>query len=383
MKFLLPLLACLNEAAITLNVETFTDFDNAFHIEGTNIPLGPVLKASFSGDVKASLDLFGGKFAMIDSGESKTTADCKTWRYAQYTTACREPFLSHTAQEGAGEIFIDATTGKFGVKSHATATAGGASMQEAFCAVVNVPVKSYPPPSMLKSKINAQVFKRVEDRLNSMPHTEHDGIATFHGPEDNYGKAHGYGYGTSIFEIHTDGGAPIKAETTGYAPAHQPYTKGWEGGNETFHVIGSASMTFSKWTSPATALATFTGCPGGSTTNLHAHPEATRSLASLNAVVQMMRQHDELGWLPEDPAAYFMEQLEQQGDDGVQQAVEPEEQEHMKADAKELFEDDMINHKVLACIAGTMLGSIVMMAALKIRKSLRRTEDAAYENLEA
>jgi hypothetical protein len=371
MKFLLPLLVRFNEAAITLNVETFTDFENAFHIEGTNIPLGPVLKASFSGDVKASLDLFAGKFSMVDSGESKTTADCKTYRFARYTTACREPFLSHTVQEGAGEIFIDATTGKFGVKSHDTATAGGASMEGSFCAVVNVPVKSYPPPSMLKSKINAKVFKRVEDRLNSLPHTVHDGIATFHSNHD-YSKSRGYGYGAETLEIHTDGGAPVKAETTGYEPAHRPYTQGWEGGNETFHVIGSASMTFSKWTSPATALASFTGCPDGSTTNLHAHPGATRSLASLNAVVQMMRQHDDLGWLPEDPAAYFMEQIEQQGDE-----------EHMKANATELFEDDMINHKVLACAAGTMLGSIVMMAALKIRKSLRRTEDAAYENLEA
>jgi len=252
---------------------------------------------------------------MIDSGEGASSVDCTSSPYAKYNEMCRNPLLKSLggmAKSGASQIFIDATTGKFGVRGHETGKAtAGADFQGSFCAVVNVPIKSYPSPSILKSKVNAGVFKRVEDRLNSMPHTENDGIATFHSPPD-YGKQHGYGYGDRSFEISVDGGAPHKAEVTGYAPAHRPYTKGWEGANETYHVVGSASITFSEWTTPASALATFTGCPDGTTTNLHAHAGAKRSLASLNVVVQMLRQHDDLGWLPEDPAAYFMEQLEQQ-----------------------------------------------------------------------
>lgn len=62
------------------------------------------------------------------------------------------------------------------------------------------------------------------------------------------------------------------------------------------------------------------------------------------------------------------------------------------AKSAELFEDaepillsfhEQANHKVLAGAAGTMLGGILMVAALKIRNSMRRTDDAAYENLEA
>jgi len=314
MKFFLWL-ASLSEAKITLNVETLTDFNTAFHVSGTNIPIGQMEKVSFSGDAKVSMDLFKGQFSMTDSGESKSSVDCKTSPYAKYIPICRNAVyksLAGMAKQGAGHVFIDATTGKFGVKGHETGTAtGGANFQGSFCAVVNVPIKSYPSPSILKSKLNAGAFKRVEDRLNSMPHTENDGIATFHSPPA-YGKAHGYAYGDTSFQISADGGAPHKAKITGYAPAHRPYSRGWEGANETFHVVGSASMTFSEWTTPATALDTFTGCPGGTTKNLHAHAEAKRSLASLNVVVQMLRQHDDLGWLPEDPAAYFMEQLEQQ-----------------------------------------------------------------------
>lgn len=252
---------------------------------------------------------------MTDSGESTSRVDCTSSPYAKYDIFCRDPLfhaLGGMAKQGAGQIFIDATTGQFGVKGHETGTAtGGADYQASFCAVVNVPIKSYPSPAVLKSKVNAAMFKRMEDRLNSLPHTENDGIATFHSPP-GYGKTHGYDYSEQSVEIYADGGAPHKAEVTGYAPAHQPYTTGWEGPKETFNVVGSASVTFSEWTSPATELATFTGCPEGTTKNLHAHAEAKRSLASLNVVVQMLRQHYDLGWLPEDPAAYFKEQLEQQ-----------------------------------------------------------------------
>lgn len=314
MKFFLWL-ASLSEAKITLNVETLTDFNTAFQISGTNIPIGPVEKVSFSGDARVSMDLFKGQFSMTDSGESTSSVDCKTSTYAKNSLICRNAVyksLAGMAKQGAAHVFIDATTGKFGIKGHETGAAtGGANFQGSFCAVVNVPIKSYPSPSVLKSKLNAGVFKRVEDRLNSMHHTENDGIATFHKPPDS-NKAHGYGYADESFQISADGGAPHKAETTGYAPAHLPYSRGWEGANETFHVVGSASMTFSEWTTPATALATFTGCPDGTTKNLQAHAGAKRSLASLNVVVQMLRQHGDLGWLPEDPAAYFMEQLEQQ-----------------------------------------------------------------------
>jgi len=326
MKFFLWL-ASLSEAKITLNVETLTDFNTAFQISGTNIPISQMEKVSFSADAKVSMDLFKGQFSMTDSGESKISVDCKTSRYAKYSPICRNAVyksLVGMAKQGGGHVFIDATTGKFGIKGHETGTpTGGANIQGSFCAVVNVPIKSYPSPSILKSKLNAGVFKRVEDRLNSMPHTENGGIATFHSPPA-YGKAHGYDYSDKSFQISAEGGAPHKAEITGYAPAHQPYSRGWEGASETFHVVGSASMTFSEWTTPATALATFAGCPGGSTTNLHAHPEAKRSLASLNVVVQMLRQHDDLGWLPEDPAAYFMEQLEQQDQEQDEQKLNAE-----------------------------------------------------------
>lgn len=254
---------------------------------------------------------------MMDSGESVNTVDCKSSPYAKYSGLCQDgdamgKLLAGMTKQGAGQIYIDATTGTFGVKGHATGDAtGGANVQGSFCAVVNVPIKTYPPPSVLKSKLNAGFFKKAEDRLNSLPHTENDGIATFH-PPPGYAQTHGYAYGDESVEIYADGGAPRKAEVIAYAPVHQPYTAGWEGANETFNVAGSASMTFSEWTTPATALATFTGCPDGTTKNLHAHAEAKRSLASLNVVVQMLRQHDDLGWLPEDPAAFFMEQLEQQ-----------------------------------------------------------------------
>jgi len=315
MKFFLWL-ASFCEAKIILNVETLTDFNTAFQISGTNVPISPVENVSFNGDARVSLDLFKGRFSMIDSGESVSSVDCKTSPYAKYSIFCRDAMLKSLVggmeKQGAAHIFIDATTGKFGVKGHETGIAtGGANFQGSFCAVVNVPIKSYPSPAVLRSKLNAGVFKRMEDHLNSMPHTENHGIATFRSPPA-YGKTHGYAYREQSVEIYADGGAPHKAEVAGYEPAHRPYTTGWEGAKETFNVVGSASMTFSEWTSPATALATFTGCPDGTTKNLHARAEAKRSLASLNVVVQMLRQHDDLGWLPEDPAAYFMEQLEQQ-----------------------------------------------------------------------
>lgn len=365
MKLFLPLLARLNEAAVTLNVETFTDFQTSFQIEGTDVPLTfeHVLKASFKGDGKASMDLFQGKFWMVDSGQSRTVADC-TSPYAKYNMACNEPFLSTTMQHGAGQIFIDATTGKFGVQSHFTAAAGqDASIQGSFCAVVNVPVKSYPPPSMLKSKINAAGLQRAEDNLNRMPHTEHDGIATFHSPKRNQ---RGYRYGDSMFEIQTDGGAIVKSEVIEYEPDHKPYTHGWAGEHETYHRAGSASITFTNWTSPAANwMDQFTVCPGGSTTNLHAHPEATRSLASLNAVVQMLRQHDDLGWLPEDPAAFFMEQLEQQG-----QEQEEYDRDEQQLDAES--EDAHWTPMVASLLAGVVSGGGVVLALFNLAKKKQR-----------
>jgi len=367
MKFF-PLLASLGEARITLNMETLTDFSTAFHISAMNLQVGPVEKVSLSGDVQATLDLFNGKFSMIDSGESHSTIDCVTNRFAKHSPMCNNPLLKTVAgmpKTGGGQVFLDASTGKFGVKGHSGGGANGADFQVSFCAVVDIPVKSYPPPSTLKSKFNAAKLKQMEDSLNKKPHTEQEIDGTQYAvfsSNPGYAKANGYPYQESIVRIKEDGGAPLEAEMHQYAPTHQPYSDGWEGGKETYSVASSAHMIFSEWTSPASALPAFSGCPGGTTTDLLAHPEAKRSLASLNAVVQMLRQHDDLGWLPEDPAAFFMEQVEQQ------RGEHEDEPDDLDVDSKDMTQWTPV---VTSCLAG-VLGGGVVLALFNLAKKKQR-----------
>jgi len=374
MKFFASLLA-VGEATITLNLEKLTNFDAVSHIAADNIEISPVERISFAGDIKASVDLFKGQLAMADSGTSSATVDCGASPYARYMPVCRNPAMKALAQvkkEGAGALFIDAETGKMGLRGHETGeSAAGVGYEVTFCAVVHIPVKSYPPPSMLRQKLNGEMLAKAQAQLNHVPHTEEGGVATFAPPAGHaaYSQTHGYPYGTATGKMHTDGGDPIEASFEKFRPEHAPYSAGWKGKDETYVADGSASITFSSWTSPASGGAgwgvDFSSCPEGTTTDIHAHPEAKRSLAALNVVVSQLRHNDDFAWLPEDPASLFIEEVEKQREE-----VGPEE-------VAEESQDSQLSPVVASFLAGVLGGGVVLAFFLFAQKRHRQEEYTA------
>jgi hypothetical protein len=348
MKFFASLLA-VGEATITLNLEKLTNFDAVSHIAADNIEISPVERISFAGDIKASVDLFKGQLAMADSGTSSATVDCGASPYARYMPVCRNPAMMALAQvkkEGAGALFIDAETGKMGLRGHETGeSAAGVGYEVTFCAVVHIPVKSYPPPSMLRQKLNGEMLAKAQAQLNHISHTEEGGVATFF---------RGYHSGYSIGKMHTDGGDPIEASFAKFRPEHAP---------------SRASITFASWTSPASGGAgwgvDFSSCPEGTTTDIHAHPEAKRSLAALNVVVSQLRHNDDFAWLPEDPASLFIEEVEKQREE-----VGPEE-------VAEESQDSQLSPVVASFLAGVLGGGVVLAFFLFAQKRHRQEEYAA------
>jgi hypothetical protein len=355
------------EATITLNLDKLTNFDAVAHIAGTNVPVTPVEMMTFAGDIKASVNLFKGQLAMADSGTSTSTVDCESSPYGRYSPQCRNPMVkafSELTKSGAGELFIDAETGKMGLRGHETGEgASGVGYDATFCAIVHLPVKSYPSPSMLRQKLNAQMLARAQAQLNNMPHTEANGVATFSTPPQ-YGKEHGYPYGTGTAKLHADGGEPIEFIAHNYKPEHAPYSKGWKGKDETFVESGAGSLTFSSWTSPATGGAgwgvDFSSCPEGTTTDIHAHPGAKRSLAALNVVVSQLRHNDDFSWLPENPASFFIEQVEKQREEGAVEEVAEESQ------------DSLLSPVVASFLAGVLGGGVVLAFFLLAQKRHRQ-----------
>jgi len=374
MKFFASLLA-VGEATITLNLEKLTNFDAVAHVAADNIAISPVERMSFAGDIKASVDLFKGALAMVDSGSSSATVDCGASPYARYMPVCKNPAMKALAEvkkEGAGALFIDAETGKMGLRGHETGEGtDGVGYAVSFCAVVHIPVKSYPPPSMLKKKINGEMLAKAQAELNHMPHTEEGGVATFT-PADRhatYAQTQGYAYGTATGKIHTDGGDPIEASFEQFRPEHAPYSAGWKRKDETYVADGSGSITFASWTSPASGGAgwgvDFSSCPEGTTTDIHAHPEAKRSLAALNVVVSQLRHNDDFAWLPEDPASLFIEEVEKQREEEVPEEVAEESQ------------DSQLSPVVASFLAGVLGGGVVLAFFLFAQKRHRQEEYTA------
>merc|ERR1711957_537532 len=162
--------------------------------------------------------------------------------------------------------------------------------------------------------------------------------------------------------MHTDGGDPIEASIEIFKPEHANWHQRWKNEPEqNYHWDGRAALTFSSWTSPASAVKTFS-CPGeGTTTDIHAHPEMKGSLAALNTVVLQLRQSDDFAWLPENPASYFIEQVEKQRDEeGV-----PEE-------AAEESRDSLLSPMVASFLAGVSGGAVVLAFFLFAQKRRRQ-----------
>jgi len=260
--------------------------------------------------------------------------------------------LAQVKKEGAGALFIDAETGKMGLRGHETGeSAAGVGYEVTFCAVVDIPVKSYPPPSMLRKKLNGEMLAKAQAQLNHIPHTEEGGVATFTPPagQATYAQTHGYPYGTGTGKMHTDGGDPIEASFAKFRPEHAP---------------SRASITFASWTSPA-GLTKQWSCPEGTTTDIHAHPEAKRSLAALNVVVSQLRHNDDFAWLPEDPASLFIEEVEKQREEVVPEEVAEESQ------------DSQLSPVVASFLAGVLGGGVVLAFFLFAQKRHRQEEYAA------
>merc|ERR1711957_646211 len=136
--------------------------------------------------------------------------------------------------------------------------------------------------------------------------------------------------------------------------------------DEPYVADGGASITFSSWTSPASAVATFSSCPGeGTTTDIHAHPEAKRSLAALNVVVSQLRHNDDFAWLPEDPASLFIEEVEKQREEEVPEEVAEESQ------------DSQLSPVVASFLAGVLGGGVVLAFFLFAQKRHRQEEYTA------
>merc|ERR1711957_624808 len=173
-------------------------------------------------------------------------------------------------------------------------------------------------------------------------------------------------YMTDTAKLHIDGGEPIEFTTQTYKPEHAPFSKGWTGKDETFVENGGGSLTFSTWTSPASAITTFSSCPSeGTTIDIHAHPEAKRSLAALNVVVSQLRHNDDFAWLPENPASFFIEEVEKQREE-----VAPEE-------VAEESQDSQLSPVVASFLAGVLGGGVVLAFFLVAQKRHRQEEYTA------
>lgn len=195
--------------------------------------------------------------------------------------------------KGGAELFIHAPSGTFGVRGHNSGTEGEFDYMASFCAVIKLPPRSLPPKGVLQSKLGSQKFEKLQESLNNAPHVESGGVATFKHRTDFEAQ------------IHVDGADPVHIEVDGYQ-------NGW--------LALQLKLDFSSWTQGAGQQVQF-DCPQEASTDLAAHPEAKHSLLSLNAITQAMRQHQDLTWLPVDPAAYFTEQL-----DGMRNAMHDEPQ---------------------------------------------------------
>merc|ERR1711957_22343 len=187
---------------------------------------------------------------------------------------------------------------------------------------------------MLSKKLNGEMLAKAQAQLNNLPHTEEGGVATFTDGGGPMLHSNGYPYRTATGKMHTDGGEPIEVSFEKFRPEDctlmAPCSAGWRRKNETYVADGSASITFASWTSPASGGAgwgvDFSSCPEGTTTDIHAHPEAKRSLAALNVVVSQLRHNDDFAWLPENPASFFIEEVEKQREEVAPEEVAEESQ---------------------------------------------------------
>lgn len=363
MKFFAPILLSVADATISMNLDKLTNFDASLTASFDNLPFGPTERMTASGSGKAILNLFEGQMSIADQGKSHTTVDCETNPYARYQPECSNPIIKgliETDKVGAGGLFVDVTTGKFGLRGHETGTnihMADAKYAVSFCAVLDIPPRAHvlPPPAILKQRLNERSLKMVEQRLNSMPHSESNGIATFHSPPD-YGETHGYEYTKGEFSVHTDGGDPVHMRIRKFDPDHRPYSEGWKGASEPHHLDGEASVNFNEWNSPATGFSTFT-CPQGASTDLHAHPEAKRTLALMNTLTSHLRQHPELSFLHEDPAALFMAELDRHN-----QQITPQTE-----------SQNFMGSMVVPLLAGVS-GGLVVLAFFQMTRKNRKQE---------
>merc|ERR1719487_2719097 len=175
-----------------------------------------------------------------------------------------------------------------------------------------------------------------------MPHTESDGVATFHSPPDTYDETHGNPDSKAEFSVHTSGGDPIHAGFQHYAATKHPEF--------------TATVDFSEWNSPSAGFTPFT-CPQGASTDLHAHPEAKRTLALVNTLTSHLRQHPELSFLHEDPAALFMAELDRHN-----QQITP----HTES-------QNFMGSMVVPLLAGVS-GGLVVLAFFQMTRKNRKQE---------
>merc|ERR1719198_277864 len=163
-------------------------------------------------------------------------------------------------------------------------------------------------------------------------------------------------YVKNEFSVHTDGGDPVHAGVRHFVPDHRPYSEGWKGASEPQHLDDEASVDFSEWNSPATGFATFT-CPQGASTDLRAHPEAKRTLALMNTLTSHLRQHEELSYLHEDPAALFMAELDK----------------HNQQIAPQTESQNSLGSMVVPLLAGVS-GGLVVLAFFQMTRKNRKQE---------
>lgn len=292
---LLPLFVWQCSAEIVVSKGKLTNFSTNYSLSGSGLPQGSV-NYQIQAKGHLQLDLFNEKLALSSSGEATGHVDCSNEAQAgQYRTRsiCNDPILRAVltaAHKGASELFVDGTAGIFGVRGHQAARKGGFGDAVSFCAVVKLPPHSLPPKSMLQQKLGSERFELLQQTLNSQPHVESDSVATFE-MRDNMQEV--------TAKIHTDGADPVSFHIDGF--------QNQNGGSWLAHQI---DLRFSGWSQVGSSEVGHFTCPPDASSDLAAHPQARHSLLSLNAMIHAMRQHQDLTWLPADPAAYFTEQLD-------------------------------------------------------------------------